>query len=594
MESDIWDVVIIGTGLPESIVASGLSLRGYKVLVIDENFTYGGVWNTVKYKHFSDCMLEKWSEKNNFIFDSSCFYGKKFENNENEEDTSKIVIDLIPKVLFSRGKLVELIISCNITNYLDFQGIEDVYYCELKDKGNNKNDENIETLGDINNDLSEYLHSCEFMCLRTPFSKSDIFSSNDLSLVEKRQIMRLYNGLKEIIELRNVDEKKVDIDLINDPFRSPALISNSEILKKDKNESDKVEFELFSEFQDKWKISDKILSLIKHTISFIINKSKDEFDSINDFEKYLNLLLCSLNQHGCTGTPFIYPCYGICDLTQAFSRLAAVKGALQRLGTKIINMELLDNIWNLEIKGENTSSEIIKCRLIITPYRNSIINCFLNNINNKFNDLALVSENNNEIEKGVICAVAILDSPLSILGGNNKISTLTLNVSDFNIEECNYDNVVSILQCNSHTGCCSNKHYIVYLNMVIEKNINEYMERHRDYIYSLLDYLVNSKNHNTKILSKASYFYKQKLTDPKLLNNESILFLPDPCINNNSFLLLDEDIEKSLISLEYSLKFLSPGDNYISHKNFHLSPNLELAPNEVTYNNHGNTGVKES
>ncbi|KAH8739766.1 Rab GDP dissociation inhibitor [Cryptosporidium ryanae] len=560
-EGEVWDAVIMGTGLPECIVASGLSLRGYKVLVIDENLTYGGVWNTVKYKSFSDWMFDKGSENNCSVFDSSYFYGKRFESSQGDENTNRIMIDLLPKVLFSRGKLTELVISCNITNYLDFQGIENVYYCELKSKGEGESDS-----------LKEHKNN-ELLLLKTPFSKSDIFSSNDLSLVEKRQIMRLYNGLKDIIELRSISERKLDIDLINDPFRSPALISDSGILREEERTSDKVEFELFSEFQDKWKINEKVLNLIKHNASFIINKNKDEFDSKNDFEKYLSLLLSSLNQHGCTGTPFIYPCYGICDLTQAFSRLAAVKGALQRLGTKIMNMRLVNGVWNLDVKGENLPTETIKCRLLISSYKEKIKDCFSKGMDGReCSDFETI----NETGRSVICVVAILNGPLSILGENsesNKISVITLNVKDRDIEKYRYNNVVSVLQCNSHTGCCSDRHYIVYLNMVIEDEKKENIEEHRNYMYHLLDCLVFSKKNTSEIISRASYFYKQKLDSPKLLSGASVLFLPDPCINNNSFLLLDEDVEKSLIALECSLCFLNPrsSNNLVSHKNFYAT-----------------------
>jgi len=52
-----FDVVIIGTGLSESIIAASLSRIGKKVLHIDRNDYYGGYWST----HSFDSLL-KWAE----------------------------------------------------------------------------------------------------------------------------------------------------------------------------------------------------------------------------------------------------------------------------------------------------------------------------------------------------------------------------------------------------------------------------------------------------------------------------------------------------------------------------------------------------
>lgn len=39
-----YDVVILGTGLPESILAASLALAGSRVLHLDPNGFYGGEW----------------------------------------------------------------------------------------------------------------------------------------------------------------------------------------------------------------------------------------------------------------------------------------------------------------------------------------------------------------------------------------------------------------------------------------------------------------------------------------------------------------------------------------------------------------------
>lgn len=39
-----YDVVILGTGLPESILAAALALAGSRVLHLDPSDSYGGDW----------------------------------------------------------------------------------------------------------------------------------------------------------------------------------------------------------------------------------------------------------------------------------------------------------------------------------------------------------------------------------------------------------------------------------------------------------------------------------------------------------------------------------------------------------------------
>lgn len=62
MASDLpseFDVVVLGTGLPESILAAAFSRNGYKVLHIDRNDFYSGAWAS-----FNTGGIEKWKVRN--------------------------------------------------------------------------------------------------------------------------------------------------------------------------------------------------------------------------------------------------------------------------------------------------------------------------------------------------------------------------------------------------------------------------------------------------------------------------------------------------------------------------------------------------
>ncbi|KAH8581955.1 Rab GDP dissociation inhibitor [Cryptosporidium sp. chipmunk genotype I] len=541
-----WDVIIMGTGLIECIVASGLSMKGHSVLVLDSNTTYGGLNNTLKLPAIHSWISDT-PEHSKHLFETSSFFEKEYDLQlyssltETEFQCLKnIYLDMMPKVLFCRGHLVEMILSCNISGYLEFQGIEDVYFAEIKD-------------------------SEAFRLTRTPFSKKEVFLSPDLNLVEKRQIMRLYSGIRDILEISKIEEK-VDLDLVSDPFRSPALIVNIQNTSKKSSECNSgqnssvngrnvciPEVNSFSDFQDFWKINDRVLNLVKHNIVFINSHQNDHFEWGKNFTRYFNLLLSSLNQHGCVGTPFLYPNYGTCDLPQSFSRLAAVKGSVQRLGTKVstIQRQEEEKLWKVHIDSSN-SKEVIQCKLILGSLTN--LSKYLRN------------PVNNLIENRVLCYFMILNCPLITPESSQNKKNLCLTA--IQIGENKFENNIAyILQCDYSTGCCPSECYIVYINKVMgkEETILQVRSQVQDAINSLLSVKANNE---IKILYKASYVYKQRVENPQLLGNGLIL-LSDPSINNNSFFFLDEDVDKALLAIDKSMKFLnSQYKEPVTFKNF--------------------------
>ncbi|KAF7458148.1 Rab GDP dissociation inhibitor [Cryptosporidium felis] len=524
---DTWDVLIIGTGVIESVIASGLSLRGYSVLVIDSNATYGGIMNTVKFPAIHDWL----SDSPKHI--SPCFEVSSFSEKELDpiaytslseaelEGLSRIYIDLVPKVLFSRGNLVNLIISCGISGYLDFQGIEDVFYAEKAEQGS-------ATL------------------TRTPYSKKDIFASSDLGLVEKRQIMRLFGGISDVLEISKI-ENKMDLDFVSDPFRTPAYISNAQ----NRPTPRRPELSSFSDFQDHWRLSDRVMDLVRYNVVFNSHYQNDLYDWERDFVKYFSLLISSLNQHGCIGTPFLYPNYGTCDLAQSFSRLAAVKGSTQRLGTSISRVSRQeDNSWEVYLEPGNSNLEKTRCKLLLGS---------LNSVSTHFErDLRRIDL----VENKVLCCFLILTQPLvSYKHKDGKASKKGLSITSMKTTanqsesvDSNID-IVYLFQCDYSTGCCPPGYYILYANKLLANH--ETPEMARKQVEEVVNSFLQGKSGDeTKILYKGSYVYNQRLERPQLLEN-GVILLPDPSINNNSFFLIDRDIENAFKTIGESLSFLS-------------------------------------
>ncbi|KAJ8956170.1 hypothetical protein NQ318_020721 [Aromia moschata] len=174
-----FDLIIIGTGMVESILSAASSRIGKRVLHIDRNDYYGGQWASFnldainKLQNNSDTIIpekillnenEEAFHIGNKLFSienfSSCWHiprstcdNKETEikdtskcegDSENDElesvptetgwtqesllkESRKFNIDLAPKVLqYARGDFVELLISSNIARYSEYRSVSRV------------------------------------------------------------------------------------------------------------------------------------------------------------------------------------------------------------------------------------------------------------------------------------------------------------------------------------------------------------------------------------------------------------------------------------------------------------------------------------
>ena len=103
---------MLGTGLTECVLSGVLSVKGKKVLHIDRNDHYGGESASInlealfkKYGNYQEG-TEPWKK-----------YGRVNDWN----------IDLVPKLLMSNGELTNILVSTDVTRYLEFKQIAGSY-----------------------------------------------------------------------------------------------------------------------------------------------------------------------------------------------------------------------------------------------------------------------------------------------------------------------------------------------------------------------------------------------------------------------------------------------------------------------------------
>ncbi|RKP06942.1 GDP dissociation inhibitor-domain-containing protein [Thamnocephalis sphaerospora] len=179
-----YDVVVLGTGLVESIAAAALARAGKSVLHVDANKYYGGNWAAFSY----DALLQ-WAKQNEAPMVDGSSDGQqrplaahfaqtnqaRYTNVRADEyawpDATEVsaslasasrqyALELAPKLLAANGELVDLLVASDIGKYLEFRLLEAVYLLS---------DDQLE---------------------RVPSSKEAVFSSKTLTLVEKRKLMK--------------------------------------------------------------------------------------------------------------------------------------------------------------------------------------------------------------------------------------------------------------------------------------------------------------------------------------------------------------------------------------------------------------------
>lgn len=181
---------------------------------------------------------------------------------------------------YCNGKLVDLLISSNICRYTEFRAVDKV-------------------LTALNGTLDI-----------VPGSRADVFTKKNVSIIEKRLLMKFMTQCMEY-------DKAVESD--------------------EKNE--------FREFPEDGKFVDllKQLRLTENLIHYILysmcmgNEETKFTEGIERIKTYLT----SIGRYG--NTPFLFPMYGCGEIPQCFCRLCAVFGGVYCLGRPVTDVKIIES-----------------------------------------------------------------------------------------------------------------------------------------------------------------------------------------------------------------------------------------------------------
>ena len=486
LENQKYDFLILGTSLTESALSAFLAKSKYKIIQIDMSKAYGGdcknynlkdmenFLKEIKDKTIKDTYLQNITLVNHEI-------KKEFEPIIEKENFRQYNFDLNPKFLYAKSKSSAELIDSKASNYIEFNSMKKIYFM-FEDK-----------------------------FLNVPFSKSEIFISNDLDLLEKQKLL---NFIFSVMKLKNnnvdvnstVDVKKdieLDDDFLFNEIKNNLNTKASEFLVKYFNN----------------KIIDMILLILSNQNLNNIEMTVDQMcDKIYKF-------LISVQIYD--NTPFLVPQYGSSEFTQAMSRLSAVNGSIF-----LINDLLECNIkYNKEKKDEKNGKFIVEItdgekneKFVINVDKIIINNSYMDNIKTsqiKFeedikNKIKNKKENNYVYKYTGFYSIRAIGQLESIKEGPHfyrvpKNNSIIKNEYEFDV-----------IKYFNNTCVSPNNRTLLYIQIFSdfnEKNENEFIEKAKKISENFVNKLMNdmkediSKNYNNEEFKKKCNFSRMKIIE---------------------------------------------------------------------------------
>ena len=224
-----YDYIIFGTGLTECILSAYLAKTRKKIIQIDISSSYGGDCKNFNLKDMEIFVKEL---KENKIVDSSIqnITLEKRETKVKEplfenEKYREYSFDINPKFIYAKSTSTSELLDSNASSYIEFTSVKRIFF----------------------------MYKNKF--LNVPFSKSEIFISEDLELLEKQKLL---NFIFSIMKIKN----KVDVNSTIDIKKDIELDDNTLLNDINNNLNENAEEFLSKRFNSK--IKSMILVILAH------------------------------------------------------------------------------------------------------------------------------------------------------------------------------------------------------------------------------------------------------------------------------------------------------------------------------------------
>ncbi|CAG2229809.1 CHM [Mytilus edulis] len=171
----------------------------------------------------------------------------------------KFNLDLTPKLLYCGGSMVQLLITSDIAKYCEFKTV------------------------------TRMLTLLDGKLEKVPCSRADVFNSKDVSMLEKRMLMKFLTSCAEY------DKKPTEYEAFTD--------------------------RPFTDYLESKKLTKNIKHFVQHSIAMATGETLTP-EGLAKTKKFLH----SLGRYG--NTAFLWPLYGCGELPQGFCRMCAVFGGV--------------------------------------------------------------------------------------------------------------------------------------------------------------------------------------------------------------------------------------------------------------------------
>ncbi|KAJ4954284.1 hypothetical protein NE237_011067 [Protea cynaroides] len=345
IDPSTFDLIVVGTGLPESVIAAAASAAGKSVLHLDANPFYGSHFSSLTLDNFtsflqSNCDTSSSSSMEDDTVNDGTEYNlvnlkprrlysdieiSYLVSPESLEPLRKFNLDLAgPRVLFCADSVVDLILKSGASHCLEFKSIDATFIYGIDGHGR---------------------------LLSVPDTRAAIFKDRSLGLAEKNQLMRFFKLVQEHFgsEGAGGDRQEESGRISDEDLESP-----------------------FVEFLKKQRLPPKIKSIILYAIA-MADYDQDSPEVSNNLLKTKDVVQSLALYHSSVGRfqnamgAMIYPIYGQGELPQAFCRRAAVKGALYVMRMPVTSV-LLDK-ESRHYKGVRLASgqDLFSHELVMDP-----------------------------------------------------------------------------------------------------------------------------------------------------------------------------------------------------------------------------------
>ncbi|PIL36591.1 hypothetical protein GSI_00280 [Ganoderma sinense ZZ0214-1] len=294
-----FDVVVLGTGLSESIVAAALSKAGFKVAHVDNNQYYGGDEASLTLDE-----LAEWADirsgrqdvpASDYLATQKARYTSISRSRTVPPQARQYAVSLAPSIVPSIGPHIDSLIASGVSRYGSFKLLEKVA-----------------------------VYDRPGLVQSVPGSKEDVFKSKALSLIDKRRLMRFLM------------------------FAAGEFEGKKELEGKEQSPFVQYLREVFS-------LDDKAVNAIAYALAFCVSGEESTLPALQRIRQYLR----STGRYG--PSPFLVGHYGGCGETaQGFCRTSAVKGGTYILGRRVLSVKPCPNPSDNPPEDDKDASESIK------------------------------------------------------------------------------------------------------------------------------------------------------------------------------------------------------------------------------------------